>query len=263
MEEDRLEVSKDLLKTVSADTRVDILKALEKRPMTASELSRRLTRHVTTIAEHMEMLRGSNLVERVERPGRKWVYYKLTKDGKKVLHPESYKWVMVISILFIVVASSLFVWNVDALPGDFLYPLKRARESLMLSLPSDSVGRASTHLAMAEERLREAKAISLRSGGEDVDAVLVDYEKQLAETERYLDEAKRNKMDVSQVLTTISESVPKHIAIVSNLMEKPAVLEAKAERAVASDAGEGKPGHILKILRNMTDLDAVCGALAD
>lgn len=99
--EEEFKVSKDLMKAVSANTRTQILRALENRQMTASELSRHLDKHVTTVAEHLELLHQSNLVERIERPGRKWIYYKLSKIGRQILHPQPYRIVLVLALSFI------------------------------------------------------------------------------------------------------------------------------------------------------------------
>jgi DNA-binding transcriptional ArsR family regulator len=99
--EEELKVSKDLMKAVSAETRTEILKALENRQMTASELSRYLDKHVTTVAEHLELLHNSKLVERIERPGRKWIYYKLSNVGKQMLHPQPYRIILVLTLSFL------------------------------------------------------------------------------------------------------------------------------------------------------------------
>ncbi|MCS7106030.1 MAG: DUF5667 domain-containing protein, partial [Candidatus Aenigmarchaeota archaeon] len=165
--EEEVKISRELLKTITVDTRVDILKALEERPMTASELSRFLNKHVTTISEHLEILRSSNLVERIERPGRKWVYYKLTKEGKKILHPTSYRWVMVLTISFLAIILGFFVWNIEAYPGDFFYPLKRARENLQLFLTLSETEKVNKYIELAEERLKEAK-VMIERGKEDL-----------------------------------------------------------------------------------------------
>ena len=217
MEEDQFKVSRDLLKTVIVDTRVDILKALENRPMTASELSRFIDRHVTTVAEHLDLLKNSNLVERVERPGRKWIYYKLTKEGKKILHPESYKWVMVFSLVFLVFVSGLFVWNVDALPGQPLYGIKRARENLQLALTTDNLERAKKYIDFAEERLKEAKAVSGMASMRDV---MKDYKEEIASAREEIEEAKKKNISVTSALEELSESTPKHALILEHLMVK-------------------------------------------
>jgi len=99
--EESFRVSKDLMKVVSADTRTEILKALENRQMTASELSRFLDKHVTTVSEHLDLLNRANLIERIERPGRKWIYYKLSGLGRQMLHPQPYKIILVLTLSFL------------------------------------------------------------------------------------------------------------------------------------------------------------------
>ncbi|NIO43968.1 MAG: ArsR family transcriptional regulator [Candidatus Aenigmarchaeota archaeon] len=102
--EKEFKISRRMLKVVTADTRIDILRALEERPMTASELSRHLNKHVTTVSEHLNILEKSDLIERVERPGRKWVYYKISNSGKKLLHPGYNRVVIFLSISVILIA---------------------------------------------------------------------------------------------------------------------------------------------------------------
>jgi len=106
--EEEFRVSKDLMKAVSADTRTQILKALENRQMTASELSRYLDKHVTTVAEHLGLLHSANLIERIERPGRKWIYYKLSRSGKQILHPQPYKIILVFTLSFLAFGLGMF-----------------------------------------------------------------------------------------------------------------------------------------------------------
>jgi len=106
--EEELKVSRDLMRVVSASTRTEILKALENRQMTASELSRYLDKHVTTVSEHLELLHNSRLVERIERPGRKWIYYKLSNVGKQMLHPQPYRIILVLTLSFLTLGMGAF-----------------------------------------------------------------------------------------------------------------------------------------------------------
>lgn len=106
--EEEFKVSRDLMKAVSADTRTEILKALENRQMTASELSRYLNKHVTTVAEHLELLHSSKLVDRIERPGRKWIYYKLSNVGRQMLHPQPYRIILVLTLSFLALGLGAF-----------------------------------------------------------------------------------------------------------------------------------------------------------
>ncbi|MEM5790670.1 MAG: DUF5667 domain-containing protein [Candidatus Aenigmatarchaeota archaeon] len=214
MEEEEFKIQRNLLKTIIADTRVEILKALEIRPMTASELSKKLKKHVTTVSEHLDLLKNSNLVERLERPGRKWVYYKLTKEGKKVLHPESYRWIAIIAISFLLVLT-YFIFTVDAYPGSIFYGIKRTRENLILSLTRNETQRLMKNLEFAEERLKEAKWLVEKEREEDFEDVLEDYESKMEEVEKALESEKSQK-----VLEDVSESIPKHISILRNILTK-------------------------------------------
>jgi len=96
------------LKVLGAKTRQLIIKELEERPHTASELSRHLDKHITTIKEHLDMLVETGLVERNEREGRKWVYYSLTRKGVRLLKPASYNWMIVLSLSIVCIVSGIF-----------------------------------------------------------------------------------------------------------------------------------------------------------
>ncbi|AEA47809.1 regulatory protein ArsR [Archaeoglobus veneficus SNP6] len=65
-------------------TRVSILKALNGRKYTVSELSRVLGLSKPTILYHVRILENAGYVRRID-DGRKWVYYELTNSGRSVL----------------------------------------------------------------------------------------------------------------------------------------------------------------------------------
>ena len=54
------------LKALSVETRQDIIRLISNRPHTASELSKKTGKHVTTITEHLDLLAESKLIERLE-----------------------------------------------------------------------------------------------------------------------------------------------------------------------------------------------------
>ncbi|MEW6528311.1 MAG: winged helix-turn-helix domain-containing protein [Candidatus Micrarchaeota archaeon] len=67
---------------LSSKTRKEILERLSKRNYRPSDLSRELGKNTSTIVEHLEKLNTAGLVERLEREGYKWVFYKLSKNGQ-------------------------------------------------------------------------------------------------------------------------------------------------------------------------------------
>lgn len=116
------------IKALGTSSRQQILKMLAKRPYTATELSRMLGRHVTTVAEHLEMLEKSGLVQRKE--GSKWVYYTLTQKGENILKP-NYSWVVLFSSFLSLIAGGFLYSLPPAAPGAQL-----ASEAAKTALPA-------------------------------------------------------------------------------------------------------------------------------
>lgn len=90
-------------KALSSESRTRILKILDERNHTLSELSARLEMAAPTVKQHTSVLVGSGLVELMDE-GRKWKYYTLTKKGRQLLHANETK-----SSVFILLSSAIVV----------------------------------------------------------------------------------------------------------------------------------------------------------
>ncbi len=89
-----VKLSQKTFKALANPTRIAILKELDKRNYTQSELAETLGFAVPTVKQHVQDLEKADLVEIIDE-GRKWKYIKLTKDGKAILHPEEKKiWIL-------------------------------------------------------------------------------------------------------------------------------------------------------------------------
>ena len=73
-------------KALSAESRVSILKKLNERRMTLSELSKKIGLKGSTIKEHCNILLNAELITKIDE-GRKWKYYELTGKGKQIVAP--------------------------------------------------------------------------------------------------------------------------------------------------------------------------------
>ncbi len=248
--EEEFKVSKKLLKTITVDTRTDILKALQNRPMTASELSRALNKHVTTVTEHLGVLKNSDLIERVERPGRKWIYYKLTKPGVRILHPESYKFVIMFATVFMVVVGSWLIFYVDAYPGDLLYGVHRAVERLQLVFIRDDLQAAGTHIELAEKRLAEAKVATERGYVGTAGDLLEEYQNEMNSAKVAIENARRNNMNIVSILETVSEATSKQTSILENIKAKSPALGAAIQPALNESVQQHESA--IKDLQNIT-----------
>lgn len=102
---------------LASDTRKCILKCLSQKNHRPSDLSRELKKNKSTIVQHLEILYGAGLIERLERDGHKWIFYKLSKKGE-VFFPNMKKriWLYALGILsaFGAIASMIMMMQPQA-----------------------------------------------------------------------------------------------------------------------------------------------------
>ncbi|AEA47552.1 ArsR/SmtB family transcription factor [Archaeoglobus veneficus] len=85
---DKITIGRKDLFALASETRIEILKKLDERRMTLTELSKELNISKTAVKEHLDKLVQAGLIRKVDE-GRKWMYYELTGKGRRILHPES------------------------------------------------------------------------------------------------------------------------------------------------------------------------------
>lgn len=129
-------LDKPALKALTTSTRQEIMKLLAKRPYTASELSKILGRHVTTVAEHLEVLEKSGLAQRKE--GSKWVYYSLTQKGVNLFKP-SYSWSVVFSLSCVLLLAGGWLY---AFSGQSAVEQRMTQEAAKITAPAVAAQRA-------------------------------------------------------------------------------------------------------------------------
>ena len=100
MEEPVTIVDRDVLKVLSVDTRMDIIKELSQGDRTPSDLGKRLKKSSSTIVEHLEMLTKAGLVKKVEQPGKKWIFYTLTEKGYGIISSRSRRLIIILTSSF-------------------------------------------------------------------------------------------------------------------------------------------------------------------
>ncbi len=105
----------DAFKALSSHTRTDILKRLDARPMTVTDLARVLKISKSSAFKHLEKLVEVGLIEKRDDP-RKWVYYRITGKGAHILHPENVRvsiflsWAIVLIGVTLVALAFYLVW---------------------------------------------------------------------------------------------------------------------------------------------------------
>jgi DNA-binding transcriptional ArsR family regulator len=86
----RIVLDTESFRALSSETRVQLLKHLDEKRLTLTNLSKKMELAKATVSSHLESLENAGLIRRIDE-GRKWIYYSLTAKGKAVLHPESQK----------------------------------------------------------------------------------------------------------------------------------------------------------------------------
>ena len=92
-----------IFKALASRKRIKILQVLEERQKTVSELHRELNLSKSTLYENLGVLLNAGLIQRIEL-NNKFVYYKLSDIGQKLLNPQDY-----VKVSISVITSALFI----------------------------------------------------------------------------------------------------------------------------------------------------------
>lgn len=85
----KITLDAETFKALASATRLTVLKALDERRKTLTELARDLDLNKATVHEHLGLLLAAGLVRKRDDEGRKWIYYELTWTGQRILRPEA------------------------------------------------------------------------------------------------------------------------------------------------------------------------------
>jgi DNA-binding transcriptional ArsR family regulator len=103
---DRVVVDRQVFDALASDTRVAILKELDERRKTLTELSQKLECNKAAVYKHLSKLVGVGLIKKEEKV-HKWIYYSLTWSGKNLLHPERVKITLLLSTAVILLVGTI------------------------------------------------------------------------------------------------------------------------------------------------------------
>ena len=106
MDGDKITLDRETFKALAVDTRVKILKILDERQHTLSDLAEELSMAPSTIKEHLDTLVSAGLIKQEDK-GMKWKYYKLTFKGRELINPYEKK-------VWVILATSLVALGVTA-----------------------------------------------------------------------------------------------------------------------------------------------------
>ena len=121
----KITLDQSTFKALAADTRVNILKKLNERRYTQSELASILSLKTPSIKEHLDALEKAGLVAKMEE-GRKWKYYELTSKSRAILDPEQKTIWILLSLFGVGFIGILASW-----PKQILYTAMPMQEAVV------------------------------------------------------------------------------------------------------------------------------------
>lgn len=84
--EDKITLDRETFRALAVDTRIEILKKLDDRQHTLTDLAEALNMSPSTIKEHLDKLLAAGLIKQIDK-GTKWKYYRLTFKGSRIVNP--------------------------------------------------------------------------------------------------------------------------------------------------------------------------------
>ena len=102
----KITLDQESFKALASDTRIEILKRLDKSQMTVTDLANDLQVNKSAVYKHLSRLLDAGLVRKLE-DNRKWVYYKLSMKGMHLLHPERVQIALMLSAAVLAVTLAL------------------------------------------------------------------------------------------------------------------------------------------------------------
>ena len=132
----QITLDRETFKALASDTRLDILKNLDGRPLGLNDIAKLTNLNKATLHEHLTKLHEAGLIKRMERDGHKWVYYRLTWKGESLLHPENTRIVVLFTVTFVALAVSILN-IVSFIKGSFIKPVVSEAENYATRVSSD------------------------------------------------------------------------------------------------------------------------------
>lgn len=136
------------------------------------------------------------------------------------------------AVTVVLLAGSAVAASAGALPGQLLYPVKRAVEKIDLTLHRDPASRARLHLQFAERRLDELSTLlELRRSGQNVDigAAMSAYQAEISAVQAAVDDASPSAQ-LEALLGHVQDELAGHVAVLEQLRDN--VVPSQARDAI-------------------------------
>lgn len=161
----KITLDRKTFKVLASDTRINILKKLDERQQTLTDLVEEFDMSPSTIKEHLDKLVSAGLIKQIDE-GMKWKYYQLTRKGENILNPYEKKVWIILTTALIGLFASLYNLFFDLeklaqpvmLPAEQAYEgVQRAAEGKKVALGEKIISSTTTTLQTMAEKVTQTK----------------------------------------------------------------------------------------------------------
>ena len=172
--------------------------------------------------------------------------------GARAIDPKRSRRRLVVTLLaaaitVLLLTGSAVAASAGALPGQLLYPVKRAVEKIDLALHADPASRARLHLEFAERRLDELSTLlELRRSGQNVDigAAMRAYQAEIGAVQTAVDDASPSAQ-LEALLGHVQDELAGHVAVLEQLRDNVVPPQARDAIQNAIDRAETAQTHVM------------------
>ena len=139
-------------------------------------------------------------------------------------------------MLLIVSGVGTVAASAQSLPGDFLYPVKRAQENLQVTITLNGASQARLRLEFANRRINEAAVLVQENRASSIDQALVDYNDQIQSELKYIkQESGLSSTEKSELASLLLSSLTDHQTTLQSMIDKaPESAKGNIERALTA-----------------------------
>lgn len=193
----------------------------------------------------LQTARAAREVFSIEVPGHVAQAHLVALAGARTIDPQRSRRRLIVTVLAAAIAvlllsGSAVAASAGALPGQLLYPVKRAVEKIDLALHGDPASRARLHLQFAERRLDELSTLlELRRSGQNVDigGAMSAYQAEISAVQSAVDDASPSAQ-LEALLGHVQDELAGHVAVLEQLRDNVVPPQARDAIQNAIDRAE-------------------------
>ncbi len=191
-------------------------------------------------------LQVSSSGPRIRRNARQYPFKASPRLGKMRL---AQVFVGLLLVLLIISGVGTAAASAQTLPGDFLYPIKRAQENLQLTITLNGASQVRLRMEFANRRINEATVLIQENRSSAIDQALVDYNNQIqSELKFFNQESGLSSTEQSELASLLLSKLTDHETMLKSMINK-APESAKANLETALTVSQSAQAQAVEVIR--------------